>query len=178
MSILYSLKIPQGQLRAYCDRYNYKQASHDAIEDYYALGPQQGYLTREQLHEICYWKSTRRAAAALLNTSAFVEEITRFAFCAKCEESRIGSLTLLEGVFYPTASVILHFCVDPSYPILDQRALWTLSIPKPSVYTTQFWLDYVALCRKLAADNGMTVRELDKALWQYSLEHQDGLSVA
>lgn len=76
------------------------------------------------------------------------------------------------GVDYPVASVVLHFCVATDYPILDVRALWSLHITKPAVYGFRFWWDYVRICRQEAACHGMTVREFDKALWQYSKENQ------
>ena len=72
------------------------------------------------------------------------------------------------------SSVILHFCVDQSYPILDFRAIWSLGIKKPSQYTVAFWKEYVQICRAVAAKHRLTVRELDMALWQYSSEHQGG----
>ena len=89
-----------------------------------------------------------------------------------CEESKIGALVLLKGVQFPTASVILHFCVDRTYPILDFRALWSLGIEKPATYTVEDWVSYTKVCREMANKNAMTVRELDMALWQYSKEHQ------
>jgi hypothetical protein len=62
------------------------------------------------------------------NSASLVKELTGFSFSAKNEASRLGTLTLLEGVHFPTASVILHFCLDQSYPILDVRALWRESL--------------------------------------------------
>jgi hypothetical protein len=38
------------------------------------------------------------------------------------------------------------------------------------VYPVSFWLRYVAACRELAAACGVTLRTLDKALWQHSKE--------
>ncbi len=35
-------------------------------------------------------------------------------------------LRFLDGVEWPTASTILHFCGARPYPILDYRALWSL----------------------------------------------------
>ena len=133
MTIKHALRIPPGKLRYYQERYDFSAEAN--LDKYHQLGPQQGHLTRKQLHEICQWKSKRRAALAHSNAEDVVREITAFSFSAKCEESRIGALTLLEGVGYPTASVILHFCVDQTYPILDFRALWSLGVDQPSQYT-------------------------------------------
>ena len=101
-----------------------------------------------------------------------MKEITKFVFSARCEESRFGALRLLSGVRFTTASVILHFRVDQSYPILDSRASWSLGIKPPFPYTFAFWNDYVRLCRTLAVKYDLSVWELNMALWQYASEHQ------
>jgi hypothetical protein len=36
----------------------------------------------------------------------------------------------------------------------------------------EFWWAYVECCRHLAAQAGVSVRELDKALWSYSEANQ------
>lgn len=164
------LRIPENLIRSYCEKYDYRA---DPILTHVAhAAKKQGFLTREQLHEIALWKSKRRAELTLDNDENFVREITGFAFSANNEHSRIGALSLLKGVQFPTASVILHFCVDRNYPILDFRAIWSLGIKKPSTYSAEYWCEYTKLCRSLAKKHNLTVRELDMALWQYSREHQ------
>ena len=162
----FKLRIPAGRVKEYQERYNYEV--EQSLEKFRGIAKRQGHLTAGQLYEICKWKSRRRAKLAQQNDPSLVKELTAFAFRASHQAARIGSLTLLEGVHYPTASVILHFCVDSSYPILDFRALWSLGIKKPSAYTAKFWTEYVQVCREVAKEHGVTVRELDMALWQYS----------
>jgi hypothetical protein len=166
----YKLRIPPNKLREYQQKYNYE--SEEKLEKFHGISERQGHITVSQLHEICRWKSKRRAELAKNNPPSLVKELTGFSFSAKNETSRLGALTLLEGVHFPTASVILHFCLDQAYPILDVRALWSLSIEKPSQYTFDFWESYVGVCREVAAQNALSVRHLDMALWQYSRLHQ------
>jgi len=64
----------------------------------------------------------------------------------------------------PTASVVLHFCVDQTYPILDFRAIWNLGIEKSSQYTIAFWNEYVKICRSVVLAHNLPVRELDMEL--------------
>lgn len=74
---------------------------------------------------------------------------------------------------YPIpASVILHLYHRERYPILDFRALWSLSVDVPAFYRFPFWWGYVEYCRELAERTGMDMRTLDRALWQYSRENQ------
>jgi hypothetical protein len=166
----HNLRISPRELRSYMQRYDY--AADPRLEHIRPLAKVQGYLTVTQLHELARWKSTRRAELVKENTEAFVREITAFSFSATFEQSRIGSLVLLSGVQYPTASVILHFCVDDTYPILDFRAIWSLGLEKPAVYSPVYWVKYTNVCRLLASEHGLSVRELDMALWQFSKEHQ------
>ena len=162
----FRLRIPQHKVLYYAGLYS-STADKD-IEPYGTAAKRQRYLTRKQLFEICHWKSHRRAELSKGNSQAAVKEISRFAFSAKTDHARIGGLMLLAGVKMPTASVILHFCVDSHYPILDVRALWSLTINRPSSYRFDFWLEYVEICQNEAKRLGITVRTLDKALWQYS----------
>jgi hypothetical protein len=168
--MLFRLRIPPSRLRSYWARYDL--TANLKLEHLRNVSENPGYITTKQLYEVCRWKSPRRPELAKTNPEELVREVTNFAFHAKHEELRIGALTLLNGVSFPTASVILHFCVDNSYPILDFRALWSLGIKRPPRYTVAFWCQYVRLCRGLAAKHGMSVRELDMALWQFSRDNQ------
>ena len=69
---------------------------------------QQVYLKKSYLENITYWKAPRSAGNARKNAKEYVTEITRFAFATESERARVESLTLLDGVMWPTASVILH----------------------------------------------------------------------
>ena len=68
---------------------------------------------------------------------------------------------------WPMASVILHFFHRENYPILDYRALWSVSLKAQLQYDFAFWWDYVQFCRDVAQRNEVTMRMLDRALWQY-----------
>jgi hypothetical protein len=123
-----------------------------------------GFLTLEELKTVCRWKSTRSQSRVAKNTAADVEAITKVCFKTENERLRIGSLLLLEGVQYPTASVLLHFFHPEPYPILDVRALESLGIQKPPAYDFDFWFQYVGFTRQLAKENNVDMRTLDKAL--------------
>jgi hypothetical protein len=126
----------------------------------------------EQLEQVARWKSPRRASAVRRNAEEFVREATGIALRAQHERLRIEVLTLLDGVSWPTASVILHFFHNERYPIIDRRALWSVSMAAPASYTFNVWWAYVSYCRVLAQKTGLDMRTLDRALWQYSKENQ------
>jgi hypothetical protein len=136
-----------------------------------------GCLALVDLCAVCDWKAPRAAGHARKNTDAEVREISRLALSSAEERVRIEVLQVLHGVNYPTASVILHFFHPDPYPIIDYRALWTLGFEQPSQYTFDFWWRYLESCRSLFRRvlrdvPNLTMRELDRALWQYSKENQ------
>lgn len=130
------------------------------------------HLEKEQLKVVALWKAPRAAGHTDKNDPGYVREVTAFALSAAVERARVESLTMLDGVGWPTASVILHlFHTDP-YPILDFRALWSVRVAVPQQYSFDFWWRYVKFCRSLALRTSVDMRTLDRSLWQYSKENQ------
>ena len=129
-----------------------------------------GYLTKSELKTVGKWKSPRSAGSIDDNERLFVKEVTRFALSTRCDRAAIESLTILDGVGAPTASVILHFFHKRDYPILDFRALWSVSLIESDKYYYSYalWSNYVNFCREEAKKADVSMRILDRALWQYS----------
>jgi hypothetical protein len=133
---------------------------------------EQGHYTRDELITVCRWKTPRSKPRVAENNEEFVCEVTQTALSTSNEKLRIEVLTLLSGVSWPTASVLLHYGYDNLYPILDYRALWSLSTEVPMYYDFPFWWEYTVFCRNLAREVGVSMRVLDRALWQYSKDNQ------
>lgn len=170
-----TLRFAEDNVADIAKRYQYALSDKEVLD----LKPwvqQRGHLTKEDLKTVARWKSPRSAGHVEKNSEDYVAEITQFALTTKCERARVESLTLLDGVSWPTASVILHFFHRDCYPILDVRALWSASDDEsgdePNQYTFEFWWRYVEFCRKTAQTAGVELRTLDRALWQYSKENQ------
>src|SRR5437867_6515385 len=137
----FKLRIAENDLARWAERYSYPPESE--IEDGVAPAARaRRYLTRDEFLRLCRWKTPRSQSRCAANDAAFVEEVTRVALSGASEELKIRVLLLLKGVSWPTASVILHFCDRGKYPILDYRALWSLSAAPPSLYTFPFWGSY------------------------------------
>lgn len=132
---------------------------------------ERGYLTKSDLIVVSIWKSKyRNVGRVKKNSDDFIEAITRVALIpATPEYERISSLCRLQGVQLATASVILHWFHEDSYPIWDWRALETIQFEK-SQYRNQFeaWEAYVSFCRNVTEQKGVDMRKLDRALWQFS----------
>jgi len=166
----FKLRFQLGRIPAIASRYDYGDSVAEGIGQ--VVRPVRHY-TREQFLELCRWKSVRTQPRCEENDAALVEAVTKVALTTPHDQLRIEVLTLLRGVSWPTASVLLHFGHTDPYPILDYRALWSLGIDKPPAqYTFPFWWAYVKASRRLAINAGVSMRTLDRALWQFSKEIQ------
>ena len=116
------------------------------------------------------WKTPRSRPRVARNSERDVRAATREALTSRDERRRIESLTALDGVGFPTASAILHFCHADPYPVLDTRALWSLGVEKIPRYDFEFWWAYVRVCRDLSGRSGCAMRDVDRALWEYARE--------
>jgi hypothetical protein len=167
----FRLRFAERDVTTWASRYSY--TPNPTIED--QIVPRvakAGYLTKPDFLTICRWKSPRSQSRCANNTSEFIESVSKIALSASNEQLRIEIWRLLNGVNWPTASTLLFWLHTEEYPILDFRALWSLGYAKPPKYDFSFWSDYVDYCRTLARKCGVTVRTLDRALWQYSSEKQ------
>lgn len=165
------LRFKGNKIQKIASRYDYSISEVELLE----LRPKvikRGYLLKSELQQIAYWKAPRSSGYSRSNPDNYVQEISSFSFCAKNERSRIEILTLLDGISWPSASVILHFCHSDPYPIIDFRSLWSVSLEVPSQYGFELWWCYADFCRKIAQKNDVDMRTLDRALWQYSKENQ------
>ena len=171
MTYKFKLKFHKSKIEHWASRYDYK--NEDVICN--SLAPtlqRKKYLTKDDFMFLCRWKSPRPTKQAAKNDEAFIIEATKIALTTPNPRLSIEVLTLLRGVSWPVASVILHFGKDNEYPILDYRALWSLSVDQPRAYDFELWSSYSNFCNILANESGVSMRVLDRALWQYSKEKQ------
>lgn len=137
------------------------------------------YIKKDILFNIVDWKAPRIRNRVRDNKKEFVEEVTKHCFSSLNEQFKIEGLTILRGVDYRVASAILHFCFPSLYIIMDYRAWGTLEEQKylPKKYDIkddfEHWQRYLNVCRKISKRCDYSLRQLDKALWQYSKEKQE-----
>lgn len=169
-----ALRFPVGEIEYWASKYSYLDEQTTHIER--VIGPRcqaAGYIGRADFLFICEWKSLRQKGRYARNSASVVKEASGIALGASDERLRIGVLRVLEGVGWPTASTLLHFAHPEPYPILDFRALWSLGVESPpGYYDFTTWWGYVTTCRRIAESARVTIRQLDRALWQYSRQNQ------
>lgn len=129
-----------------------------------------GEHTREHLSEIFEWKTKGRGRSRLLRNSAQeIADALNLAVSATTERAAVAVLVGLQGVLVPVASAILT-AIDPErYTVIDFRALQALG-SKSTNRSVDFYLTYLGACRRLAEAHHVTLRDLDRALWQWSDE--------
>ncbi len=170
------LRFDDSKIQYWADRYVPQQTDSMNTEDLFKdkwkpLIQQRCYIDKEQLRKIAQWKSRRSSHHIEKNDDSYIREITTFSFTTNNERAKIEVLMCLNGVGWPSASTILHFFHNAPYPLLDFRALWSIGIESYK-YSFSFWEKYVDFCRNIANENEVSMRTLDRALWQYSRENQ------
>ncbi len=164
----FELQFPASEIDALAARFGYTDDG-----ELIALGAgvrARGYYTRAELITVCGWKTPRSRPRVAANSSYAVRSRSERALAATDEAGRIGPLLELLGVGVPTASTLLYAAFPMDYPILDVRALESLGVRSRSSYPVRFWLRYLEACRELSRQHGVSIRTLDKALWQHSKE--------
>ena len=163
------LQFNPKELHDYALSYSYETRITDddlqvAIDDIKELS----YLSIATLTTFALWKAPRNLHNCLKNEPEFLKEVSSIALKNKNENLKISILSLLKGFSFPMASVILHFCDEDKYPIIDFRALESLGIPQGQKIDLKLWRDYLKYCRFLSKEHNISMRDLDKALWQHS----------
>ncbi len=166
----FSLRVPLDDIREWATKYSGEYDSE--VEECGARIRAAGFLDKPDFLTLCRWKSHWIPKWADKNSPEYVRLVARTALASENERFRIESLTLLKGVGWPMASVILHFGSTDRYPILDIHALRSLSVDVPNQYSFELWWDYTQCCRSLAERADVPMRTLDRALWIYSKENQ------
>jgi hypothetical protein len=127
------------------------------------------YLTRTELRWVGEWKSPRIRPQIARNTEAGVRGVTGAAFLIRDEARRLRVLLALPGVGVAVASVMLHFADPAHYPIYDVRvraALRRTGHRRRFSPTPAGWQAYARTLRGIAARHRVSLRTLDKALWE------------
>jgi hypothetical protein len=169
---MFKLRFPKNSISRWSEQYSKYYDDSEVI----AIGRNarmQGYLTGEQFRRIAEWKTPRSRSRCLKNAEEYVHVVTASALGASEPRFKIEALRLLDGVDWPTASVILHFCDAGNWPIIDYRAFWSLSEKAPAGrYTFKLWEAYTGYTRDLSRELNVDMRVIDRALWTFSKVRQ------
>lgn len=140
-----------------------------------------GYLTPEELEEICRWKSARAIRCIKSNTPQQIRAATSAALRTRSERRRLEALTGLNGVSVPMASAILMLLDPKRYGVIDIR-VWQLMYkvgavtknPRSVGFTFQNWYQFLMILRHFARKLGVGARLVERTLFRAHKEYQEG----
>jgi hypothetical protein len=183
-----------GQLIAWCEQYPSpsapvgENAAARADEDrFLARFAGLAALDRDQAAELVGWKFNsmpHRKALAMRGISPErwaghagapgAAALIRAALAASDDYQALATMANGAGGIYrfgpAMSSVVLAACRPGRFTIADSKALATLRglgrmPPGPPGFRLDDWLPYLAACRILARQYGLSLRQLDRALW-------------
>ena len=142
---------------------------------------QQAYFNRREFIEMCSWKSPRPRRFYESNSAAGIRRVSAKVFAAKSEKEKAELLTSLKGVAIPTASAILTLTDPQDYGVIDIR-VWQLlyrcgavrTRPSGTGFSFDDWLEYLERLRCWAARFDVKARDVERALFDYHKENQEG----
>lgn len=154
------------------------------LRDWLATLPNNKYLDREHFLKLAEWKSPRARRHYEKNADETIQEVTRQVYLEPDPERKVSLLRstllrpILHGVGYPIASAILHFFHPEDYPIVDFHVLRTLKragLWKGSEHVSSVgaYLEFRDIMLRLAKECGVSLRQLDKALWAFDKDQED-----
>src|SRR5208337_2659503 len=167
MSTLFQLQFDPSKVEEIASRYSFKE-DVDPLEAGKEI--RIGKHTRENIQRIFEWKTKGRGRSRLdKNSDQDIADALSLATKGKSDRAAVAVLMGLNGVQVPVASAILT-AIDPEhFTVIDFRALEALGVTTANM-TINYYLEYLDACRGLARENKVTLRTLDRALWQWSKE--------
>ena len=129
-------------------------------------------MSRQDADIIYKWKSPRRMDLFSMNKDGDVLQALREAIAAKSPREAIESLTRLQGVGVKMASAILTGMFPKDYTVCDFRAAEALGVKDSN--DVDFYTSYLEFCRRTAKEHGVSLRDFDRANWQWSKNKSEG----
>jgi hypothetical protein len=129
-----------------------------------------GDHTWVNIEVIFRWNTVGRGISRLSrNSDLEIADSLRLAVVAQANRLAVSVLTGLNSVNVPVASATLTVIDQQRYTTIDFCALEALGVGRV-VVNINFYLEYLGFCRHVAKGNKINLRNLDRALWQWSKE--------
>ena len=159
-----TLRISKGWIDAWAAEYGDYDSSR--VDD--LLG--KAKPTYADIERVYRWKSSRSVGHFLANDAERVVSTVRSALRAKDDAAALARVETLNGVKARTGSALLAIFRPDRYTVMDWRARETLEAfgyleELRRASWTNVWPAYMSLCRDIASRTGVSLRDLDRALW-------------
>lgn len=187
------MRADRAFIQLWCDRY-FSESNRSQIDEEEDLlrrvGPairERGYYTVAELQRVNRWKlpTERNRKWLAMNSHHRVRAVTARALGAP-EDLQLYTLQLLHGVSAAVASALLIFPLPDRHTVIDFRVaralealdrtgqlpdelLWRQRPPSDNAWLPPY-PPYLDACRRLASHLSVSLRDLDRALWQWHKE--------
>jgi hypothetical protein len=132
---------------------------------------QQKTLNRYDFFAIVIWKLNRaktKIQSGLDAAGKAVEELMREVSQAETPQAKVEALTEIWGIGLAMASAILAVCYQEEFTVLEKASVEGLPSRYPQ--SPEEFLQYCQACRRFADQAGLSLRNLDRALWAKNWE--------
>jgi len=158
------LRISKGWIDAWAAEYGDYDSSR--VEDLFGKAKP----TYADIERVYRWKSSRTVGYFLANDAERVVSTVRSALRAKDDAAALARVETLIGVKARTGSALLAIFRPDRYTVMDWRARETLEAfgyleELRRASWTNVWPAYMSLGRDIASRTGVSLRDLDRALW-------------
>lgn len=141
-----------------------------------------GWLTKNDLVKVCYWKSPRAIHYINSNSPKAIKETTALALSSRNEKVKISLLTTLNGVSVPMASSLLTLVNPQRYGVMDIR-VWELlyrhgivtTNAKASGFKHEEWLQLLDVLRYFSKKLNVSARDVERTLFLIHKKQQEGI---
>jgi hypothetical protein len=86
-------------------------------------------------------------------------------------ERAFRELQSLKGIGLPVASAILTAVFPERFTVIDVMALRALGVPEGTPLSVPLYERYLTFCWQHANRLGISLRDMDRALWQWGSDH-------
>jgi hypothetical protein len=165
------------EIRRLTDLYSLERYLFQRVSQRYA---QEQTLTPYDFFAIIVWKSNRaktKVRRGLSTAHKSVQTLMRQVAETRRPVDKVTLLTEIDGIGIRMASAILAVCYPSEFTVLDYRAWGTLcdcepeGLPRTIPTTPASYVQYCEACARFAAARGISLRDLDRALWARSWEN-------
>ena len=166
-------ELTKKEIEEYIGKYerNWKEEDKKTFDEIHSMLSKNGFLNKEQLYEVAYWKTHRKSKIVKNNPDEIVKDVTELALKITNDEYnekyKIRILCALDGIGIPRASTILTMDNPDEYGIIDFYAWLALNGKEKIGFNENEWIKYLKRIKGLAKKHGKTPRQIDMALMKY-----------
>jgi hypothetical protein len=162
----FTLQYDSAKIPFLVSEYLRAQGNQDQAMEVSGKRMAQGQFTRSDFETVCRWKSPRKIGLLAENTDAQIRLAIDNARIASNPRDAVHSLVVLHGVGVKMATAILTAMFPDDHTVLDFRGLEALGVGNGE--SVNLYVLYLGECVRLARQYGVTLRDFDRANWQWS----------